>query len=209
MAYDLQEQEQIDALKAWWNQYGNLIVGLATIVLFAIAALNGWRWYQRKQATEAVAYYEALEKAAAAKDIAKVKDAGGALLDKYSGTAYAEMGALLAAKAYADAGDLKSAKAQLEWAMDKAKDEEYKQIARVRLSGILLDEKSYDAALKLLSAEAPPAYAGLYADRRGDVLAAMGKSAEAKVAYKTALEKTDKNSTAQQVIQLKLEALGG
>lgn len=209
MAYDLQEQEQIDALKAWWKQYGNLLMGLATIVLFAIAALNGWRWYQRTQASDAVAYYEALEKAAGAKDLAKVKDAGGALLDKYGATAYAEMGALLAAKAYADAGDLKSAKAQLEWVMDKAKDEEYKQLARVRLAGVLLDEKSYDAALKLLSVEVPAAYAGLYADRRGDVLAAMGKGAEAKVAYKTALEKTEKNSTAQQVIQLKLESLGG
>jgi predicted negative regulator of RcsB-dependent stress response len=208
MAYDLQEQEQIESLKAWWNQYGNLVTGLLTLILVVVAGVNGWKWYQRSQASQAVVYYEALEKAVTAKDAAKVKDAAGALLDKYGSTAYAQMAALLAAKTYADGGDMKSAKAQLQWAMDKAKDEEYKHIARLRLAGILLDEKAYEEALKLVSIEPPPSYVSLYADRKGDVLLAMGKKDEAKTAYQVALDRAEKNGNVRQIIQLKLEALG-
>ena len=40
MAYDLQEQEQLDELKAWWGKYGNLILTVATVVLLAFAALQ-------------------------------------------------------------------------------------------------------------------------------------------------------------------------
>ncbi|MFO1196707.1 MAG: tetratricopeptide repeat protein [Burkholderiaceae bacterium] len=209
MAYDLEEQEQIATLKAFWNQYGNFILTLITIILLAIAGWRGWGWYQSRQAAEASAVYEQLKAAAQAKDAAKVKDAAGTLFEKFGGTAYGQMGALLAAKAYHDAGDDKAAKAPLQWAVEKAQDEEFRQLARVRLAGILLDEKAYDKALELLPMESAGRFAGEFADRRGDVMLAQGKRDDARAAYKLALEKLDERSPMRRLVQLKLDALGG
>jgi predicted negative regulator of RcsB-dependent stress response len=209
MAYDLEEQEQIATLKAFWNQYGNFILTLITIVLLAIAGWRGWGWYQSRQAAEASAVYEQLKSAVQAKDAAKVKDAAGTLFEKYGGTAYGQMGALLAAKAYHDAGDDKAAKAPLQWAVEKAQDEEFRQMARVRLAGILLDEKAYDKALELLPMDSAGRFAGEFADRRGDVMLAQGKRDDARAAYKLALEKLDERSPMRRLVQLKLDALGG
>ena len=209
MAYDHDEQEQLDTLKAWWNQYGNLVTWLLIIALSVYAGWTGWNYYQRNQAMQASQLYDELQKAVAAKDQAKVQRAATDMQDKFGRTAYAQMSALAAAKTAFDAGDLKTAKAQLQWAIDNGNDAEYKAIAKIRLAGILLDEKAYDEGLKLLSGDFPAAFAGLVADRKGDILIAQEKVAEARAAYQVALEKTDQNNPGRQLIQLKLDAIGG
>jgi predicted negative regulator of RcsB-dependent stress response len=118
------------------------------------------------------------------------------------------MAALRAAKSFAVANDLANAKQRLQWVVDKARDEEMRDVARLRLAGVLFDEKSHDEALKLLDAKHVAAFDGLYADLRGDILAAQNKRAEARAAYQIALEKGDSRSTYRQLIQLKLDALG-
>lgn len=208
MAYDLEEQEQIATLKAWWNQYGNLVTWLLIIVLAAYAAWTGWNYYQRNQAAQASALYEELQKAAASGDGAKVQRAASDITAKFSGSAYAQMSALAAAKTAFEANDLKSAKTQLQWVIDHG-DAEYKAIATIRLAGVLLDEKAYDEGLKLLSGEFPQQFAGVAADRRGDILVAQAKLDEARVAYKLALDKIDQRNPARELIQIKLDAIGG
>lgn len=209
MAYDLEEQEQLATLKAWWNQYGNLITWLLIIALAGYAAWTGWNYHQRNQAGQAAQLYEELQKAVAAKDNAKVQRAATDMEEKFGGTAYAQMAALTAAKAAFDASDLKAAKAQLQWVIDKGRDDEYKALAKIRLAGILLDEKAYDDGLKLLSGDFPAQFAGAVADRKGDILTAQNKIDEARSAYQTALDKTDEKNPARQLIQLKLDAIGG
>ncbi len=209
MAYDLEEQEQIDRLKAFWERYGNFILTVVTVVLLAIAGYRGWGWYQARQAAEASVVYGHLRGAVEAKDVAKVKEAAGTIFEKYGSTAYGQMAALLAAKAYTDAGDLKSAKAPLQWAVEKAPDEAFAHIARLRLAGILLDEKAYDEGLALLTTDSPGRFAGEFADRRGDLLLAQGKRDEARAAYKLALESLDERSSIRRIVQLKADALGG
>lgn len=209
MAYDLQEQDQLDAFKAFWNRYGNLILAVLTVVLFAVAGWRGWGWWQQKQSSEAAVVYEQLREAVERKDVNKVKQASGQLFESYPGTVYGSMGALLAARAYHDAGDLKAAKAPLQWAVDKAKDPEHRLIARLRLAGILLDEKAYDEGLKLLAAENAGRYAGSFADRRGDLLLAQGKRDEARAAYKDALARLEPGSALLPMVRMKLDALGG
>jgi predicted negative regulator of RcsB-dependent stress response len=209
MAYDLQEQDQLDAFKAFWNRYGNLILAGVTVVLLVVAGWRGWGWWQQKQVSEAAAVYEQLREAVERKDVNKVKQASGQLFESYSGTVYGSMGALVAARAYHDAGDLKAAKAPLQWAVDKAKDPEHRLIARLRLAGILLDEKAYDEGLKLLAAEDAGRYAGSFADRRGDLLLAQGKRDEARAAYKDALAKLEPGSALLPMVRMKLDALGG
>ncbi|MES2106249.1 MAG: tetratricopeptide repeat protein [Pseudomonadota bacterium] len=209
MAYDLEEQEQLDTLKAWWKQYGNLITWLLIICLTAFAGWTYWNNYQSGQAAQASLLYEELQKSAQARDNAKVQRAAGDLIEKFGKTAYAPMAALSAAKSAFEANDLKAAKAQLQWVIDHDSTEEYKALARIRLAGVALDEKAYDEGLKLLSAEFSAEFAGEVADRQGDIYAAQNKIAEARTAYQAALDKTNEKNPGRQLIQLKLEAIGG
>lgn len=208
MAYDLDEQEQLASLKAWWNQYGNLVTWLLIIALAGYAAWSGWNYYQRNQSVQAGQLYEELQKAVAANDNAKVQRVAADMTDKFGRSAYAQMGALAAAKSAFDANDLKAAKAQLQWVVEHGSDE-YKAIARIRLAGILLDEKAYDDGLKLLSGDFPESFLGAAADRKGDILVAQNKIEEARAAYKLAIEKAGQKNPVRQLIQIKLDAIGG
>jgi len=175
------EQESIESLKAWWARWGNLTTWIVLAALVVAAGFNGWNYWQRRQAAEASGLYEQVQKAAAANDKATMARAAADMEDKFGSTAYAQMTALAAAKTLYASGDAAGAKAQLQWAADHAKDDEYKQIAKLRLASLLLDEKAYDAGLALLSGTPVDAFKGLVADRRGDLVEGrpVGASARA------------------------------
>ena len=208
MAYDLEEQEQLASMKAFWNQYGNLLTWVLIIVLGGYAAYNYWNYNQRTQAAEASAMYDQLQKALTAKDNVAVQRFATDVQKKYARSAYAPMSALAAAKSAFDANDLKSAKAHLQWVVEHGNDE-YQAIARLRLSGVLLDEKAYDEGLKVLAGPFLPQFSGAVADRKGDILVAQNKLAEARAAYAEALKAMDKKNPGRQLVQLKLDAIGG
>jgi predicted negative regulator of RcsB-dependent stress response len=208
MAYDLEEQEQLAEIKAWWKRYGNLILLATTAALLTIAAYQGWRYYRHQQAVAAVALYEQLEQAERTSDKKKVRDIAAQITSKYGRTVYASMAALASAKAAFDGGDLGAAKEQLQWVIDHAREDEIKDVARLRLAGVLLDEKNYDPALKLVEQKPVEPLAGLYADLKGDILAVQNKHAEARGAYQLALDKSEAGSPYRATIQLKLDALG-
>lgn len=190
-AYDLEEQEQLDELKTWWKMYGNLVTGILVAVALAVAGWQGWNWWQRQQAVKASTVYSSLQTAAMQRDAKRARELAGELIDKYSVTAYAGMGALLAAKIQVDAGDAQNARVQLAWAAENAKDPGLRDLARLRLATVMLDAKAYDDAMKQLAAEPGATFAPRFAELRGDVFAAQGKSAEARNAYDTALAKFD------------------
>ena len=206
-AYDLEEQEQLAELKAWWRQNGNLVLGTITAVLLVFAAWNGWRWYQRSQALQAAALYENLQTAARMSDGKAVRDAAGSILEKYAGTAYAPLAALVSAKVNHQAGDLKTARAQLQWVVDNTGLEEVRAIARLRLATVLMDDSAYDEAMKMVEAKPAEAFEALFASMRGDVLSAQNKRAEARTAYRAAVEKAT-DAAFRETLRLKLDALG-
>ena len=208
MAYDLEEQEQLDTLKAFWQKYGNLITWVLIICMASYAGYNFWKSSQRSQAVEASALYDELQKQVAAKDNAKVQRLAADLESKYSSSIYAQMSGLAAAKAAFEANDLKSAKARLQWVAEHGNDE-FKAIAKLRLSGVLLDEKAYDQALAQLNGEFLPQFAGAVADRKGDILVAQNKIADARKAYEAALAAMDDKNPGRPLVQMKLEAIGG
>lgn len=205
---DLQEQEQIDQLKAFWKQYGNLITWILIAVLGAYAAWNGWNWWQRDQGFKAGALYGELERVAQAGEADKVAQAFNDLRERHGGTTYAAQGALLAAKVQAEKGQADAARATLTWAADKADGDAYRDIARLRLAAALMDQKQYDEALKALDGVKGDEFKPLAADRRGDVLQLQGKPAEAKAAYQTAWAGLDAAVEYRQVVDAKLTALG-
>src|SRR5688572_19107320 len=167
MAYDLEEQEQIEALKTWWRRNGRLVILALLAAALAFAAVTGWRYHQQRQGEQASQLYAELEKAAQAGDAKKIEELARQLQGRYARTAYAPLAALVAAKASFDAGDLKNSGAHLGWALEHAGDDETRSLARLRLAGVRLDEKQYDEALRLLEQQHPESFAGLYADLRG------------------------------------------
>ena len=209
--YDLEEQEQIDSIKTWWKMYGNLVTGVILAGSLAVIGWQGWNWYQRNQSAQASAIYGVLEQAVAARDAQRIKAAAGELAEKFGGTSYAALGALIAARQSFEAGDLKTAKAQLSWAADKGKDE-IRDLARLRLASVLLDEKAYDEALKQLESAHAAAFAARFLELKGDVLAAQGKKPEARTAYKAALEKGEvregRGGAGRELLRQKLDSLG-
>jgi predicted negative regulator of RcsB-dependent stress response len=208
MAYDLEEQEQIDELKDWWNRHGTLVIAVVAAILISVSGYQGWNFYKGNQAVAAVTLYEELVKAELAGEHKKVRDLAAQIADRYGATAYAGMAALAAARSAFTSGDLGGAKAHLEWVLGNAREEEMKDVARLRMAGVLLDEKKHEEALKLLDTKPVESLAGLYADLRGDVLTAQGRSAEARAAYQLALDKSEAGSAYRATIQLKLDALG-
>ncbi|MGE0798285.1 MAG: YfgM family protein [Lautropia sp.] len=211
MAYNLQEQEQLDELKAFWNNYGTAILAAITLALFIFAGYRGWGWYQTSQATAAAGIYAELSSAVSARNLEQVRSRSADLLDRYGSTAYGQMAGLMAARGYVDGNDPAAAKVALQWVIDHAKDLEFKQIARLRLAGLLLDEKAYDDALKTIDPAAVGTASGEmaagFADRRADILVAQGQVDAAKAEYRQALDQLPQQAALRQLVQLKLDAL--
>lgn len=207
--YDLEEQEQLAALKAWWKDNGGLITVILAVILVVISAWNGWSWYQRSQSAAAGAMYEQLQRAARTNDVKSVRDTAGAILEQYSHTEYAPLAALISAKMHFQSGDSKTARAQLEWAAAKARSEDIKALASLRLAAVLLDENALDEASRAVGGKAPTGFEALYQSMRGDILVAQKKIPEARSAYKAVLDQNEKlDPSVREVVRLKLDALG-
>ncbi len=205
---DLQEQEQLDALKAFWKTYGNLITWTLVLVLGAFAAWNGWNWYQRDQGAKAAALFEELDRAAAAGDAERTARVFADLRARFPGTAHAQQGGLLAAKVQAAKGQVDGAKASLTWVAENGVETEMRTIARLRLAALQGDAKQYDEALKTLDAAKAEGFEGLVADRRGDILMAQGKKDEARAAWQAAYKALDEKVDYRRLVEAKLTSIG-
>ena len=205
---DLQEQEQLDALKAFWNKQGNLITWTLVIALGGFGAWNGWNWWQRDQAAKAGALFDEIDRAAQNNDAERSLRVFTDLKDRFPRTAYAQQAGLLAAKVQVAKGQSDAAKASLTWVADNATEDEMRSIARLRLAAVQADAKQFDDAIKTLDAIKGEGFEALVADRRGDVLMAMGKSAEGKAAWLQAYRSLSDKVDYRRLIEAKLAAAG-
>ena len=205
---DLEEQEQLDQLKAFWKQYGNLVSWVLIAVLGAYAAWNGWNLYQRDQGAKAGALYDEIEKAAQEVDADRATRIFADMQSRYPRATFTDQAGLVAARVESEKGQYDAAKASLAWVADHSGDDGLQRIARLRLAGLLLDAAKYDDALQQLDAIKAPEFTALAADRRGDVLLAQGKSTEAQAAYLKAWTAMDPKVDYRRLIEAKLNVLG-
>lgn len=202
------DEEKVEALKSWWKQNGKSVIGG---ILIGVAILYGgktWLSQRHAHAEAASMAYEAMmqELNQDKKDLAAER--GAAILGQYSDTAYAELAALAMAKIKVEENDLVAAKTHLRWAMENAKQDEIKLIARLRLARVLNSEGKQDDALKLVDTPDTGKFAAAYAELKGDIYVAKGNSNDARTAYNIALQSLDPGSRDRHYLEMKLDDLG-
>jgi len=207
MALDLEEQEQVDELKALWKKYG-VYITRGVIAFFVLYGLfQGWGYYQTKQSQGASELYQSIV-VLDEKNTKDILQKSQKLMDDYSGSPYAGRAAILFAKASYLEGNKDKAKGKLEWVASHAKESATESIALIQLGQILVEEKKYEDALKKANDVDNEGYLGLSNDLKGDILNAMGKKEEAKKAYQEALKRFGPKDPYAKFTQEKLESLG-
>jgi predicted negative regulator of RcsB-dependent stress response len=216
MPLDLEEQEQLDQLKAFWQKYRNLITGMVTAALFAYAAYSGYQWWRNSQALEASKLYETMVGAIAKGDKDQTLRAADDLQKDYARTPYAPMSSLIAARIAADAGDNAKALDYLRWAAKNASNDGYLALAKLRLVSQLIEqgsEKDFAEADQILKDKPVAGFEALWLERRGDWYLAQKKNAEAKASYQDAWKALDQAKEfpeeARRLLKVKLDAVGG
>jgi predicted negative regulator of RcsB-dependent stress response len=216
MPLDLEEQEQLDQFKAFWQKYRNIITGVLTAALFAYAAYSGYQWWRNSQAAEASKLYETMVAAIAKGDKDLTLRAANDLQKDFSRTPYAAMSSLVAARIASDAGDSAKATDYLRWASKNASDDGYLALAKVRLVSQLIEqggEKNLAEADQILKEKPIQGFEALWLERRGDWYLIQKKNAEAKVSYQDAWKKLDQAKEfpeeARRLLKVKLDAVGG
>jgi predicted negative regulator of RcsB-dependent stress response len=178
------------------------------VVAGSLVAWNGYQYWQNRQAGQAAALFDAVDVAARSGDQARVAQAFGDLKAKYAGTTQAAQAGLTLAKLSVEAGNADMAKEALVWVADHAGDEGLKLLAKLRLASVLMDQKNYDEALKLVSGSVPVEFDGVFADRRGDILVSQGKRTEAIAEYTKAYKAFEEGVEYRRLVEIKLGALG-
>ena len=208
---NLEEQDQLDALKHFWSRFGAAISALLLVVLLALASWNGYRWWQGRQAAQASAMFDELERAQSSAELDLAVRAFHDMKERFGSTSYAAQAGLLVAKMAIDSGKegaSATASTALQWVADNASDEGMRAVAALRLSALMIDAKQYEQARTTLQSVHAEAFSALVQDRLGDLYVQQSKPEEAKAAYLKAFAAMDADSEYRRLIKIKLNALG-
>lgn len=205
---DLDEQEQIANIKYFWQKYGMWITTAVTVIALAYLGWTGWNYWQNAQAQKAAVLFDELSKSVTAGDIAKTDRVFADMKDKFGSTAYTAQAALLDARMNYEKGNVEPAKAALQWLAGSSAEAAYKDLAKLRLAGILIEAKKYDEATALLSSGMSKSFEALAMDRLGDALVLQNKLEEAKSQYVKAYKGMAASNEYRKMIEVKLARLG-
>jgi len=216
MADHLTEEEQIESLKRWWSENGT---GIVTGVVLALAGYFGWQWWQgneRSQAEAASNVYQGFVEAVTAnegqpdnKQMTTAQSLARELKDDYAGRIYAAQASLQLAGLAAQKNDLETAAKELQWVLENSDDEALKLVAKRRLASVKAARGETKEALELVQGDVPPAFAALYAETRGDILAKQGDKEGARAAYQQArAQLLPEQAAGSRLLDLKIENLG-
>ena len=207
------EEEQVKALKEWWQENGKpLMAGIA----LAAAAGFGWNAWQDQQAAEAeaasVLYQNMMDAAAGAigpNQDENQKSTAGHLAEQlksdHESSAYARFAALMMARIAAESGDYPAALAQLDWVIAHEPEPAQKEIALMRKARILAVQGNIDDALSVLPT-ASTGFSASIAEIRGDLLLLKGDKDGARAAYAKARAAV-KAGQGRPILDMKLDNL--
>ncbi|MCR6652263.1 MAG: tetratricopeptide repeat protein [Cellvibrionaceae bacterium] len=213
MAAHLTEEEQIEALKRWWKDYGTVVLIAAVVGLGGFFAWNLYKSHQVKSSGESASVYEKLASAmtefddgASEEQTAKIKQLANDVIAHSSSGLYADFAALYLAKLAVQQQDYAAARTHLEKVSGQGANESVKELARLRLARVLAATGETEQALNMLSVKASTAYAAAYAEAKGDVLLSLQRLVEARTSYEAALQAMGTNQPMRRnLVQLKID----
>jgi len=201
------EQEQIEAIKAWWKNYGKVSL---LVFLLGIGLSYGWKMWQRSQQNfsqqASLIYDQMLSSYNQQNQDAFIAEANS-LSKEFTKTPYANMANFMLASQAVQKGELDKAYQELKKIMESTNDSKVRQIARVRAARILLSKNELKAALALLDKVDNEVFISEINEVRGDIFVAMGNSEKARASYKEALTKLPKEESSRPILEMKFEQL--
>ena len=202
------EREQIEAMKKWWQQNGKAVI---TGLVLGLASLIGWQQWNAyiTSARETASYeYSIMMQDLRAGKGDLVRERGLRIMSDYQNTPYAALAALAVAKVAVEGDDIATARAHLQSAIDMATQDEFKQLARLRLARLMIADGQYAQALKTLESAPAGGFKAVYDEAIGDAQAALGNTAQARQAYERAIAALVEAGTDTSILEMKLDDLG-
>lgn len=207
------EDEQLDALKNWWQKNGMSLIAGVAIAAAGMLGWNAWQNYQENQAEAASIRYQQLVTLAADSDLdeggrAEARGLIDEITDNHGRTLYADLAQLIEARLAVAEGDLAAARAALGDVIGGNSRDYVKALARLRLARIQIAENDAESALDTLSSGIPDSLAAQREDIRGDAFTALSRDDEARDAYRQAMALAIEHGQSLYGVQLKLDNLG-
>ncbi|HHF7347257.1 TPA: YfgM family protein [Legionella feeleii] len=207
MSVYMTEEEQLEAIKKWWNKYSNVITVILSLVLLTVAGFKYWNWHQSKISMQASNAYEHLMVAFSNQDNKGVRSYANQLMNEYSDTVYADAARLALAKLFVTREKYEKARENLDYVAKNSKMTALKQVARIRIARLFAAEKAYDKALAELTTIDDMAYMPVVNELKGDIYAATGKYQQAIVSYKEAITEVRTNGMGNLFLEMKTNEL--
>ncbi|MGM9454163.1 YfgM family protein [Legionella bozemanae] len=203
MSVYMTEEEQLESIKKWWKQYGNLVTVVLSLILFGIAGYRYLHWHQAKITQQASVAYEQMMVALSNQNIKGVRAYANELIHQHGSTVYADAAHLTLAKIYVSKNKLDTATDELKAVATNSKMPALKQIAKIRMARIFAAEKSYTNALNELSSIDDKTYLPVINELKGDIYGATGQYQEAMSSYKLALDEVKNNGMGNLFLEMK------
>ncbi|MCW8826359.1 MAG: tetratricopeptide repeat protein [Gammaproteobacteria bacterium] len=200
------EDEQVDAIKAWWEKNGKSTLLAIVIALAAVFGWNNWNDHQKSLSESASTRYQMML-SQVVKDKNGAVAMGESLKQEFKGSHYSVLAALMIAKIEVERNQLEIADAELRWAAAQSKNPIFVDLANSRLARVLLAQGRADEALETLSKIKSESYAGLISEIEGDIYITQGDREKARAAYQKALTGYAETPEKSELVQTKLDDL--
>ncbi len=209
------EDEQVEALRKWWQENGRSTMAAIALALVAGYGWQGWQTHRTEQAEAASAIYQDLLEAVNISSLGPLSDdqvvtarhLANSLKADFSNTSYAQFAALQLARMAVNDVDLEAAERELRWVLTQNPPEEVHKVAQLRLARVVAAGGDAQGGLDMLAINAA-AYEAVYAEARGDIYMQMQQPQQALSAYREAASYNQLNGFANTTdLDLKLQSL--
>lgn len=186
------EDEQVEAIRRWWDENGKSTIVAIVVALSAGFGWQAWKGHDAEQTEVASGIYQTMmqnleSEDRSTKQLKEAADLASRLKVEFPSSSYAQFAALHLAGLAVSQDQLTQAEAHLRWVLSKAsKGGDVAQITELRLARVLAASGKSDQAQEILQRAGTISYSASYAVARGDVLLQLGRKDEARDAYRDA-----------------------